>query len=159
MTGHNRLVINRAAHILTDSQRIPKSSALHLYIRKHLQKTAFRTRKVKQKPEITEFRFRYEISYLLLLRHGILHPNHENRKGLTILMYGCTYYPGSAFLSCPPLIYTLRQVPQLRFATNLHICPSKRKNRCADSHIEKEGFQRLLLSGEIMGCIQGYIMV
>ena len=39
----------------------------------------------------------------------------------------------------PPLIYTLGQVPQLRFATNLHIYPSKRKNRCANLHIEKIG--------------------
>ena len=79
----------------------------------------------------------YETSRPLLLRHGILHPNHENRKWITILMYGCTYYPGSAFLSCPPLIYTLRQVRQLRFATNLHIYPKKHENRCADLHIEK----------------------
>ena len=135
-----RLVINGADH-----QQIPIFCALHLYIRKYFQKTVFRTRKVKQKPEITEFCFIYETSRPLLLSHGILHPNHEHRKrfhGTHVRMYTSfqaltTHKTPFGFFSCPSLIYTHSQAPQLRFATNLHICSPKHENLCADLHIEE----------------------
>ena len=145
-----RLVINGADH-----QRIPIFCALHLYIRKHFQKTAFRTRKVKQKPEITEFCFIYETSRRLLSipleierssPHILSIRIINTGSGFTLLMYGCTHLfkcsqfarSGSAFLSCPSLIYTHKQVPQLRFATNLHICPSKHESQCANMHIRED---------------------
>ena len=126
----------------TDSQRI-LFFALHLYIRKHFQKTVFHTRKVKQKPEITEFCFIYETRRPLLLCHGILHPNHEHRKqfdGTHVRMYtsfqALTTRKTPFGVSLMPFTYIYAQSgPAIEICyESAHLTPKTRKSMCRYAH-------------------------